>query len=84
MTFLPPVPSLGTSAGKAFLVWCLIALIICTLVAVSPNRFFRMLASGPFRSLRPKVIENRWGLLFYRVTATFIFIWVFALVIKPE
>lgn len=64
------------------MIWCLIVLTILASVVVNPNKFFKMLAFGPLRPLRPRDIENRWGLLFYRVTAGVIFGVVFALLVK--
>ena len=70
---MPSLPSVGSGAGNAFLVWCLIAMVACTFVALSPLKFFRMLSWG--RPL-PQFVGNRWVLIIYRVTGVAILIWV--------
>jgi hypothetical protein len=58
---------------RRFLSGALMVMAACAWIAVSPSKFFRMLNWG--RPL-PKLIENRWVLIFYRVTAVAILIWV--------
>jgi hypothetical protein len=76
---MPRLPSVGTGAGNAFLVWCLLSITASVFIALKPLKFFRMISWG--RPL-PRLIENRWVLIFYRVTAVVIFIWVFQLLFQ--
>lgn len=76
---MPRLPSVGSGAGNAFLVWCLIAMTACTFAALNPLKFFRMLNWG--RPL-PRFIENRWVLIFYRVTGVAILVWVLQLLFE--
>jgi hypothetical protein len=67
------LPSVGSGAGNAFLVWGLIVMVACAFLALSPLKLFRMLSWG--RPL-PQCVGNRWVLIFYRVTGVAILIWV--------
>ncbi len=71
---LPRMPS----ERNAFIVWCLMAFAVSASVAVSPTKFFRMLS----RNDLPKVIENRWVLILYRVTAVAMLIWIVQMLFK--
>lgn len=73
------MPSVGNGAGDAFVVFCLITITVSAFIALNPLKFFRMLGWG--RPL-PRWIENRWVLLFYRVTAIAIFIRVFQMLFQ--
>jgi hypothetical protein len=67
MSILPPA---GSGLRIVFLV---LSITVITFVALSPVEFFRMLSWG--RPL-PKLINNRWVRIYYRVTALGILVWL--------
>ena len=66
-------PPFGTGEGNAGVIWCLATIVPITFLAISPTKFFRILSMG--RPL-PRFIGNRGVLIFYRVTAVALLIWV--------
>ena len=67
------MPHSGTSAGYVLVVWCSVVMAACIVLALKPARFFGLLA---WRRPLPRVLEKRWIVAAYRVTAVVIFFWV--------
>jgi hypothetical protein len=73
------MPHLATSAGYIFIGWCCLVIAVCVVLALKPDRLFRLLA---WRRPLPKALEKRWLVAAYRVSAVAILLWVIGQLIE--